>query len=120
MWSLMNWRDFCGRDYADVKKYWIERMGASGNRGSLLFPCEGRTYSPPASGRWYCLRQPCALRGGHAGSAEPSRRRTKKECAIPPHIPFSPGGVCFRLCAVESMGTGLGYDEVGYNLAIER
>ena len=23
-----------------------------------------RTYSPPASGRWYCLRQSCALRGG--------------------------------------------------------
>ena len=24
----------------------------------------GRTYSPPASGRLYCLRQSCALRGG--------------------------------------------------------
>ena len=25
---------------------------------------KGRTYSPPACGWWYCLRQPCALRGG--------------------------------------------------------
>ena len=32
---------------------------------SVLFvaPLEERTYSPPASGRWYCLRQSCALRG---------------------------------------------------------
>ena len=33
-------------------------------RGVPLFRPEGRTYSPPASGRWYCLRQSCALRGG--------------------------------------------------------
>ena len=33
-------------------------------RGAPLFRPEGRTYSPPASGRWYCLRQSCALRGG--------------------------------------------------------
>ena len=39
--------------------------GVPGNRGAFLFP-EGRTYSPlPRKGQWwYCLRQPCALRGG--------------------------------------------------------
>ena len=30
---------------------------------SLSALCEERTYSPPASGRWYCLRQSCDLRG---------------------------------------------------------
>ena len=34
---------------------------------SLSALCEERTYSPPASGRWCCLRQSCALRGGSAG-----------------------------------------------------
>ena len=41
---------------------------------SLSALCEERTYSPPASGRWYCLRQSCALRG--------AARRTSLPCPV--------------------------------------
>ena len=43
-----------------MKHFW----SVPGNRGASLFSRKGRTYSPPRRGRWYCLRQPCALRGG--------------------------------------------------------
>ena len=42
---------------------------------SLLALCEERTYSPPASGRWYCLRQSCALQGRPDISSLPSMDR---------------------------------------------
>lgn len=56
----MSWKHICiawKNEYAN--------QGRPGSVGVLhyFFP-EGRTYSPPASGRWYGLRPPCALRGG--------------------------------------------------------
>ena len=46
-----------------------------------FFYPEGRTYSPPASGRWYGLRPPCALRGGlrflRKAPADASRHRRR-------------------------------------------
>ena len=42
----------------------VNAMGSSARVGLPIKNPEGRTYSPPARGWWYCLRQPCALRGG--------------------------------------------------------
>ena len=44
-----------------------EAVNATGSSARVGLPFKipkGRTYSPPACGWWYCLRQPCALRGG--------------------------------------------------------
>ena len=50
------------------------QCGVSGVDPDALFlvtgPRQRRTYSPPASGRWYCLRQPYVRSGG------PQRMRT--------------------------------------------
>ena len=42
-------------------------------------PRQGRTYSPPASGRWYCLRQSCALREGRT-NVHPASWRNRRSC----------------------------------------
>ena len=56
----MYWKTNLG---PDVKRE--TSHGASGESRVPLFKIpKGRTYSPPARGWWYCLRQPCALRGG--------------------------------------------------------
>ena len=56
----MYWKTNLG---PDVKRE--TSHGASGESRVPLFKIpKGRTYSPPACGWWYCLRQPCALRGG--------------------------------------------------------
>ncbi len=68
----IGWRFICGR-MTEAEKAVIDQQerseaGASGDGLGAPFSlpalCEERTYSPPASGRWYCLRQSCALRGG--------------------------------------------------------
>lgn len=44
-----------------------ERIDARGVRETgrpVSFVPKGALTHPPRSGRWYCLRQPCALRGG--------------------------------------------------------
>ena len=42
----------------------VNATGSSARFGLPFKIPKGRTYSPPACGWWYCLRQPCALRGG--------------------------------------------------------
>ena len=53
---------------ASCKIGWLKTAGGLRATGGLpFFLAEGpeeRAYSPPASGRWYCLTEPCALRGG--------------------------------------------------------
>ena len=60
----------------------VHKAGASRFAGALcFFRPERRTYSPPASGRWYGLRPPCALRGGlrflRKAPADASRHRRR-------------------------------------------
>ena len=75
----IGWRFICGR-MTEAEKAVIDQQerseaGASGDGLGAPFSlpalCEERTYSPPASGRWYCLRQSCALRGAARRAALP-------------------------------------------------
>jgi len=64
---------------------------------SVLFadPLEECTYSPPASGRWYCLRQSYTLRGRSGVPSLPSMDRPAD----------ANGGLCVGQSFADALGT---------------
>ena len=101
----IGWRFNCGR-MTEAEKAVIDQQerseaGASGDGLGAPFSlpalCEERTYSPPASGRWYCLRQSCALRGAArraalpcpvwTGQQTPPAGRPSESARLPPAVP---------------------------------
>ena len=86
--SCLSWRGIFHGNWENKSNFQIGGLREAG--GLLLFSPVRAHLLTTQKGRWYCLRQPCALRGG-CGS-----------CGQPPDNATTPAGAAVIVCAGRS------------------